>query len=393
MHSPVWQDYETAYDSTEDISDWEYYSDDYYDHEPPRKRRKANGGGDNWRTNSEGEKDAGKLHVAGGRRGLKPTEQIPALSLEDPANGSADAQACAEGSILWRSGFHSYDVSPPIAIDGQGEKVALLKDWRDRSKGFPVPVSSLGYPHRVKRKGSTQTMIAVVIDQQYKDDHYKVNEFSEKPPGQSLKASKQVHFAPSSNDTSDELTKPAKRLKSNSKTNGPTPSSIAKTIPSKNMKPSKRGHKDITNSSGVAPSTTNGPVTPSTANITSDQINKPSKRTPKQPFKANGTTTSKPNGSVAPSPADNTAETTQPSKRVPKLHAKANGTISSKAKVPSRFQAVNPNTDTKPKSTNPRKRKEPPSPEPHCSADEMGTLDVQSNGTIMVMRKRLKKTS
>ncbi len=157
MHSPVWQDYDPALDTAEVWSDWEYYSDDYYDGDSPRKRRKVDDGKDR----STGQGDMGSA-LRRKRRKFHSSNAIPELSLGDsvyPSHGNGESVAPV---VVWKSKTEPDDV--PVVSEGQEEKVALLKDWRER---FGVPSQASVNPskaHGVIRRGS-QTALAVVIEQ------------------------------------------------------------------------------------------------------------------------------------------------------------------------------------------------------------------------------------
>ena len=150
MHSPVYQDYDPSFDTAEVWSDWEYYSDDYYDLDSPKKRRKFRDAENTATGRSEIGSGAGRK-----RRKLQPTDQISELTLGESLLPLAPV-------ILWRSEIETDHV--PVFSEGQEEKVALLKDWRER---FKIPSQSnadVPKPRGAARQDS-QTALAVVIDQ------------------------------------------------------------------------------------------------------------------------------------------------------------------------------------------------------------------------------------
>lgn len=157
MHSPVWQDYDPTYETAEVWSDWDYYSDDYYDDESPRKRRKVKDSGN--AIEEQGEVGSGLRRKC---RKLHLTNEIPELYLGGALYANpCDRQAVAR-IVVWKSRMEHNDI--PIISEGQLEKVALLKDWRERFK-IPFQTSPiLSKPHGLARRGS-QKVVAVVIEQ------------------------------------------------------------------------------------------------------------------------------------------------------------------------------------------------------------------------------------
>ena len=155
VHSPVWIDYQPDWDTVSVPSDWEYYSDDYWDHDSPKtssKKRK--------RTSQDEETAAGTNGVGEGarrkRKKLDSDKRIPKLSL-----GELSLPCSA---VIWKSKseiFKSFE--GPTIIGGSGEKVSLLEDWRERFQYKPKPTSSQSKPKAIQRKGSQQAL-AVVID-------------------------------------------------------------------------------------------------------------------------------------------------------------------------------------------------------------------------------------
>ena len=157
MHSPVWQDYDPAIETAEVWSDWDYYSDDFYDEDSPRKRSKFSDAGN---TVDEQGEEGSRLRRK--RRKLHSTSKIPELYLGDSlyAN-SGDHQAVAP-IVVWKSKTEPNNV--PVVSEGQEEKVALLKDWRERFKIPSRTSPNLSKSQGVARRGS-QKAVAVVIEQ------------------------------------------------------------------------------------------------------------------------------------------------------------------------------------------------------------------------------------
>ena len=159
MHSPVWQDYHPSFDTAEIWSDWEYYSDDYYDVDvdTPRRKRKPS----NLEVGTTGEIDR-ESAVRRRRRKLRATDEITGMSLGDPLHSDLDDLRTVASVIVWRSKTEADHI--PVVSEGQGEKVALLKDWRERFKVPFQPRLNLLQPKGMARRDS-QKAVAVVIEQ------------------------------------------------------------------------------------------------------------------------------------------------------------------------------------------------------------------------------------
>ena len=153
MQSPVWVNYDPSYETTSIPSDWEYYSDDYWDAESTKKRKRKS--------------NATEITAAGGgsighgteRKRIKLVRTVvPGISLGEPA--------VAAPTVIWKSKNDVLQPSEgPIVSEGQGERVSLLKDWRVR---FKVPFkqkSPVSRPFEMQGVGS-QKAIAVVVTNQ-----------------------------------------------------------------------------------------------------------------------------------------------------------------------------------------------------------------------------------
>lgn len=129
MHSPVWHDYDPSYHLDEYWSDWDYYSDDYYDQEPVRKGKvSASNVGGTPRPGGK-RKTAANDGVKRKRRRLEATDYIPKMSLDESAAPAVGRAKSTGPIVLWRS-----KESPKKEIvphQGHGESVALLKNWRE----------------------------------------------------------------------------------------------------------------------------------------------------------------------------------------------------------------------------------------------------------------------
>lgn len=114
--SPPFIDYDPDYDTSPNLSDWEYGHDDYWDEDTLSKRK-----------HNSAREDTNKIidRPKKKRRRLDCKEDIPAPT------------------VIWKSKRDL--LSPPeapIVRAGQGEKVALLKDWRERFKSQPNRAAS-----------------------------------------------------------------------------------------------------------------------------------------------------------------------------------------------------------------------------------------------------------
>jgi hypothetical protein len=97
-------------------SDWEYYSDDYYDDDPTITTKH--------KTNGEPRKK---------RRKLSSIENIPSLSLGSSIVDSSTSMASSFKGVLWRVPVKA-DEKIELYEPGKGEQVALLSDWRELFK-------------------------------------------------------------------------------------------------------------------------------------------------------------------------------------------------------------------------------------------------------------------
>jgi hypothetical protein len=128
-HSPLlWaQDFEPGYELQEYYSDWDYYSDDYYDDDPTILRRlpidgsekKAHGkiGG------TVGEDVEGEKRTSRSRK-RKLGDRDERLGLDERRY----LRQCIRGTV-WATPLEERD---NVYYTGHGEKVALLKDWKVR---------------------------------------------------------------------------------------------------------------------------------------------------------------------------------------------------------------------------------------------------------------------
>ena len=127
MHSPVLINYDPGW--IDDYSAWEYETDDYYDGE----------GGDEL----QAQLHASASGVAGKRKRRDSTsrkrkrrkqgmveENIPALDLE--GTSEMIINKLTRPLVVWRKEDEAKALDVPVVEDGEGIKVALLKDWKER---------------------------------------------------------------------------------------------------------------------------------------------------------------------------------------------------------------------------------------------------------------------
>ena len=162
MHSPVWQEH-PSYDTADYWSDWEYYSDDdYYDQASPKRKRQRIAG--------EGITEAKDKVIEGSRFGkrrrLRPTEDVPELSLGESLDSDTEESAVAKPVIVWRMKEAHDPVESPIVTEGEGEKVALLKDWRERFVVATKPGRNIAADEDLKTQKPNRVAVAVVIGPQ-----------------------------------------------------------------------------------------------------------------------------------------------------------------------------------------------------------------------------------
>lgn len=122
VHSPIMVE-DPSLETVDTYSDWEYYSDDYYDDDPTIITKH--------KTNGEPRKK---------RRKLSSTENIPSLSLGSSIVDSSASMANSFKGVLWRVPVKTDD-KIELYEPGKGEQVALLSDWRELFK-TPIHVSN-----------------------------------------------------------------------------------------------------------------------------------------------------------------------------------------------------------------------------------------------------------
>ncbi|KAL1878857.1 hypothetical protein Plec18167_004152 [Paecilomyces lecythidis] len=133
QHSPIPVD-DPALELVEVFSDWEYYSDDYYDDDPPlvRKLRSTRASPYRSRTKSQGNGNGDHIRNAKKRK-LARVDDIPELSLDDeetpPPFERIDASSFK--GVVWKKADDAAVKRAQLYEPGLGEKVALLRNWRE----------------------------------------------------------------------------------------------------------------------------------------------------------------------------------------------------------------------------------------------------------------------
>ena len=121
MPSPTFIGYDSDNDKFSNSSEWEYDHDDYWDQDTPRQRKRNNAREDTNEINDGPKKK---------RRRVDYKKDMPGPSLE--------GHNTAAPTVVWKS---KYDLlrpqEGPVVEAGQGEKIALLKDWRERFQCQP----------------------------------------------------------------------------------------------------------------------------------------------------------------------------------------------------------------------------------------------------------------
>lgn len=104
-------------------SDWEYYSDDYYDDDPTIITKQKN--------EDDGAQRGDLPHKK--KRKLSTLESIPSLSLGSSVVDYPTAMTSSFKGVMWRLPANN-DQKAELYEPGKGEKVALLSDWRELFK-------------------------------------------------------------------------------------------------------------------------------------------------------------------------------------------------------------------------------------------------------------------
>jgi hypothetical protein len=129
MPSPVYLE-DPAYEMMGGYSDWEYYSDDYYDDDPNLLKNNPQAGSPPaslklW----YGQANSDKVQKRGRKRKLVDTEEIPPLSLGGPR--LVEIVQNIGQNILGTTWKVDRPKSEEPYQQGETKRVALLKDWRN----------------------------------------------------------------------------------------------------------------------------------------------------------------------------------------------------------------------------------------------------------------------
>jgi hypothetical protein len=128
MHSPVWADMDPDFETEEFWSDWENYSDDYYDCDT-RKNTNTEGNGTTG-SPKQGGKRKRATDDASRQKRKKREKTTPNVPAEESLSATTAGVGLAAPIVIWRSRGHP---EKPPALDIENtEKVAVLKDWRER---------------------------------------------------------------------------------------------------------------------------------------------------------------------------------------------------------------------------------------------------------------------
>ena len=146
MPSPVYLE-DPAYEMMGGYSDWEYYSDDYYDDDPNLLKNNPQAGSPPASLKLRyGQANSDKAQKRGRKRKLVDTEAIPTLSLNGP--GLVEIVQNIGRNIIGTTWKVDKPESEEPYRQGEAKRVALLKDWRNifresqpksdrRSNGMP----------------------------------------------------------------------------------------------------------------------------------------------------------------------------------------------------------------------------------------------------------------
>ncbi|KAI9780564.1 MAG: hypothetical protein M1839_006682 [Geoglossum umbratile] len=128
IHSPVWVDIDPNFEMEEFWSDWENYSDDYYDGDT-RKSTNVEGNGviGSPKLGGKRKRAAGDVNRQKKRKREEANLNTP---IGDPLDTSAAGAGMAAPIVIWRS-KGSPEKPPALSVE-ETEKVAVLKDWRER---------------------------------------------------------------------------------------------------------------------------------------------------------------------------------------------------------------------------------------------------------------------
>ncbi|KAL8740303.1 MAG: hypothetical protein Q9190_006978 [Brigantiaea leucoxantha] len=154
MQSPVWLNYDPDIDIDECWSDWDYYSDDFYDDEALKSKRQEIS------HVQPGSQAAGER---ASKSKIRPTDKISELSSGEAYDYTRRRSIQQRPIVRWKS--RSTSPQLPVLDKNEGETVTLLKDWKERFKIQPSLAA-----RRALRRSEGQRAFAVVIEQRDLDD-------------------------------------------------------------------------------------------------------------------------------------------------------------------------------------------------------------------------------
>ena len=116
--SPVLASIDPYWGMASSESDWEYYSDEFWDREASKTRKKLK-------------------YALKDRKNTKATQEIkkecPKESFKVVPKLSLGGPRLSTPTVIWKSNQEILkSLERPVVADGTGEKVSLLKDWRER---------------------------------------------------------------------------------------------------------------------------------------------------------------------------------------------------------------------------------------------------------------------
>lgn len=117
MHSPVYLTDQALYAALESDSDWDYYTDEYYDDDPSLA---------NEQDESVADQSARKKRK---RSSVEPKDHSTKQGRRR-TNGRLQPDIDSFRGVVWRSPYHALH-KDELYEEGKGEAVALLKNWRE----------------------------------------------------------------------------------------------------------------------------------------------------------------------------------------------------------------------------------------------------------------------
>ncbi|MCJ1307943.1 hypothetical protein MMC25_001592 [Agyrium rufum] len=142
MHSPVYRDLDVRYDTQEQFDEWDDFSDDFFENEESlrgRKRRKTDNMNKTGKLEIRNGKISGQSKTAIGKGSARPRPDNNGpvqSSQEDAEDDVVSDDSLTFAGVTWTHHKVDSDVDllRPVIRHGTMEKIALLKDWRDRFK-------------------------------------------------------------------------------------------------------------------------------------------------------------------------------------------------------------------------------------------------------------------